>query len=57
LDVIIGLHKASKSWKVAEGEGLKVYTVAEASKLADFIIMLIRTSSSPRSSRTRLRLT
>jgi len=41
LDVIIGLHKASKSWKVAEGEGLKGYAVAEASKLADFIIMLI----------------
>ncbi len=41
LDVIIGLHKASKSWKVAESEGFKAYTVAEASKLADFIIMLI----------------
>ncbi|MDH7556416.1 MAG: ketol-acid reductoisomerase [Candidatus Methanosuratincola sp.] len=41
LDVVIGLKKGSKSWKIAEEDGFKVYSVADASKLADFIIMLI----------------
>lgn len=41
LDVIIGLKKGSKSWKTAEEEGFKVFEVSEASKRADFIIMLI----------------
>ncbi|MEM4656931.1 MAG: ketol-acid reductoisomerase [Candidatus Methanosuratincola sp.] len=41
LDVIIGLKKGSKSWKLAEEDGFKVYQVSDASKLADFIIMLI----------------
>jgi ketol-acid reductoisomerase len=41
MNVIIGLKRESKSRKTAEEDGFKVYSVSEASKLADFIIMLI----------------
>src|SRR5512136_2973219 len=41
MDVIVGLKRDSKSCKTAEEDGLKVYSVSEAAKLADFIIMLI----------------
>jgi ketol-acid reductoisomerase len=41
LNVIIGLKKGGGSWKRAESEGFKVYEVAEASKKADFVILLI----------------
>ena len=40
-DVIIGLYKGSKSWAKAEAEGFEVYTAAEATKLADIIMILI----------------
>ncbi len=40
-DVIVGLYEGSKSWKKAEAQGLKVYTAAEAAKLADIIMILI----------------
>ena len=40
-DVIIGLRKGGKSWPVAEKDGFQVYTVAEATKLADIIMILI----------------
>ena len=40
-DVIIGLRKGGKSWPVAEKDGFEVYTVAEAAKKADIIMMLI----------------
>ena len=40
-DVIIGLYKGSKSWKRAEEQGLQVFTVAEAAKQADIIMVLI----------------
>ena len=40
-NVIIGLYEGSKSWAKAEAEGFKVYTAAEAAKLADIIMILI----------------
>ena len=40
-DVIIGLYEGSKSWAKAEKQGFKVYTAAEAAKLADIIMILI----------------
>lgn len=41
VNVIIGLYEGSKSWAKAEKEGFKVYTAAEAAKLADIIMILI----------------
>ena len=40
-NVIVGLYAGSKSKKVAEEHGLKVYTVAEAVKQADITTVLI----------------
>ena len=40
-DVIVGLRKGGKSWPVAEKDGFQVYTVPEATKLADIIMILI----------------
>lgn len=40
VDVIVGLRKDSKSWPKAEQDGLKVYTVPEAAKMADVIMIL-----------------
>ncbi len=40
-DVIIGLYEGSRSWKRAEEQGFKVYTAAEAAKIADIIMILI----------------
>ena len=40
-NVIVGLRKGGKSWPVAEKDGFEVYTVAEASKKADIIMILI----------------
>ncbi len=40
-DVIIGLYEGSRSWAKAEAQGFKVYTAAEAAKLADIIMILI----------------
>lgn len=39
--VIIGLYEGSKSWDKATKAGFEVYTVAEATKLADIIMILI----------------
>jgi ketol-acid reductoisomerase len=39
-DVIIGVRPGN-SWKKAEADGFQVYTVAEASKLADIIMILV----------------
>ena len=39
--VIVGLRKGGKSWPVAEKDGFEVYTVAEAAKKADIIMILI----------------
>ena len=41
VNVIIGLYEGSKSWAKAEAQGMKVYTTAEAAKLADIIMILI----------------
>ena len=41
VDVIVGLYNGSKSWKIAEEAGLKVMTVAEATKAADLIMLLL----------------
>jgi ketol-acid reductoisomerase len=38
-NVIVGLYEGSPSWAKAEAEGLKVMTVAEATKAADMIMM------------------
>ena len=40
-NVIIGLYEGSKSWKKDEEQGFKVYTSAEAAKMADIIMILI----------------
>ena len=39
--VIIGLHEGSRSIAKAEGDGLQVFTVAEAAKRADIVMVLI----------------
>ena len=39
-NVIVGLRKGGKSWPVAEKDGFEVYTVAEAAKKADIIMIL-----------------
>ena len=41
INVVVGLYKGSKSWKIAEDAGLKVATVEEAAKMADFIMILL----------------
>ena len=40
-DVIVGLHSGSQSKAKAEADGLQVFTVAEASKRADVVMILI----------------
>lgn len=39
--VIVGLHEGGKSWAKAEAAGFAVYTVAEATKRADVVMLLI----------------
>ncbi|MBF2057352.1 MAG: ketol-acid reductoisomerase [Cyanobacterium sp. T60_A2020_053] len=41
VNVIVGLYEGSKSKPKAESAGLKVHTVAEASSLADWIMILL----------------
>ncbi len=41
LSVIVGLHEGSKSRAKAEAEGLRVESVADASKAADVIMLLV----------------
>ncbi|MEG1993513.1 MAG: ketol-acid reductoisomerase [Oscillospiraceae bacterium] len=41
VDVVVGLYEGSKSWKKAENVGLTVKTTAEATKEADFIMILV----------------
>lgn len=41
IDVTVGLYTGSKSWAKAEAAGLKVSTVAEATKAADIIMILL----------------
>ena len=41
VNVIVGLYEGSKSKAKAEAQGLKVYSVSEAAKMADVIMILI----------------
>ena len=41
INVVVGLYEGSKSWAKAEKQGMKVYTAAEAAKMADIIMILI----------------
>jgi len=41
MDVIIGGHLKGESWKKAENAGFEVFTLPEASKRADVIMMLV----------------
>ncbi len=41
LDVVVGLYEGSKSWPKAERAGLEVRTVAEASKAAQVVMILL----------------
>jgi ketol-acid reductoisomerase len=41
LNVVVGLYEGSKSWAKAQAEGLTVKTVADASAVADFIMILL----------------
>jgi len=41
VDVIVGLYEGSKSWAIAEKDGLKVAVAAEAAKAADVIMILL----------------
>ncbi|MGG7178891.1 ketol-acid reductoisomerase [Clostridium paraputrificum] len=41
IEVIVGLYNGSKSWEVAENDGLKVATVPEAVKAADIVMLLV----------------
>ncbi len=47
LDVIVGLHRESKSWNRVKEDGLEVATVSEASKAADIIQILIGDNHQP----------
>jgi len=40
-DVVVGLRQGSKSWLVAEHDGFQVMTTAEATKVADIVMILI----------------
>ena len=41
VNVVVGLHKGSKNWAKAEAAGLSVKTVADATKAADVIMVLV----------------
>jgi ketol-acid reductoisomerase len=41
VNVIVGLYEGSKSVKMAQDAGLKVHSVADAAKAADFIMILL----------------
>ncbi len=41
VDVVVGLYKGSKSWKIAEEAGLKVMTTEEATAKADIVMILV----------------
>lgn len=41
VNVVVGLYDGSKSWKRAQEAGLNVYTVEEATKKADIVMILL----------------
>ena len=40
-NVVVGLYNGSRSWAKAEAAGLKVATAADATKMADVVMILI----------------
>ena len=40
VEVVVGLRQGGSSWKKAEAKGFKVLTVAEATKIADVVMIL-----------------
>ncbi len=48
VDVIVGLYEGSKSWKIAEEQGLTVMTAADAAKAADIVMILINDEKQPK---------
>lgn len=40
-DVCVGLYKGSKSWEMAESQGLKVYEACDAVKASDLVMFLV----------------
>jgi ketol-acid reductoisomerase len=46
-DVTVGLYEGSKSWQKAEDDGLKVATIAEATRWADVVMMLLPDEKQP----------
>jgi ketol-acid reductoisomerase len=47
VNVVVGLYEGSKSWKLAEENGLKVATAFDAAKEADIIMMLVPDEKQP----------
>lgn len=47
LQVIVGLRKEGASWKTAEADGFKVYTISEAAEKGDMIHILIPDPAQP----------
>jgi len=41
VDVVVGLYNGSKSWAIAEADGLRVATASDAAKQADIIMILL----------------
>ncbi len=41
VEVVVGLHNASRSWAKAEAAGLRVLTTADAAKAADVVMILV----------------
>ncbi|QEZ89888.1 ketol-acid reductoisomerase [Aliarcobacter cibarius] len=41
VEVVVGLRQGGSSWKKAEAKGFKVLTVAEATKIADVVMILL----------------
>lgn len=41
VDVVVGLYEGSKSWAIAEADGLRVATASDAAKQADIIMILL----------------
>ncbi|HHU63438.1 MAG TPA: ketol-acid reductoisomerase [Clostridiales bacterium] len=47
LDVVVGLYKGSKSWTLAQDNGLEVLETKDAARQADIIMMLIPDEKQP----------
>ncbi|QKJ27897.1 ketol-acid reductoisomerase [Aliarcobacter cibarius] len=41
VEIVVGLRQGGSSWKKAEAKGFKVLTVAEATKIADVVMILL----------------